>query len=262
MYWITAFGTVTLPQRGQGHDIGSGHIQPSIVDAAGHVIYDGDGTGQTRMGSREIAVRGQLYDSDAGTLESLYQDLLGMVGKRDSLYRVWDNSGGTQYITARCLGVDSERTITNRYHADVTMRFQTVDAVWQGTAQEQVGTLAAANFWNGTLTNSGNAIQRDVTITVTAGSAAFNYVTLTNSTTGHVSDLQAGTAVAGTLVIDTGALTVTADGTAQYSTFALGSSHAIDDWFRLAPGGNDVTITVNGAATDATFTISWRDAWA
>lgn len=262
MYWITAFGTVTLPQRGQGHDIGSGHIQPSIVDAAGHVIYDGDGTGQTRMGSREIAVRGQLYDSDAGTLESLYQDLLGMVGKRDSLYRVWDNSGGTQYITARCLGVDSERTVTNRYHADVTMRFKTVGGVWQGTAREQTGTLAAANFWSGTLTNSGNAIQRDVTITVTAGSAAFNYVTLTNSTTGHVSDFRAGTAVAGTLVIDTGALTVTADGTAQYSTFALGSNHAIDDWFRLAPGGNGVTITVNGAATDATFTIGWRDAWA
>ena len=268
MYWITQFGTRLLPARQESQSVGAGRINNhGILNVAGDYIYDTHGDEQLKMGSREIVVRGVLYNATAATLESDYQDLMALIGERDQLYRVWDDGGATQTIYARCTAVEVDRDIRHKQHLDLTMRFRTAEGAWcSASASTESGTFNAgtigAGTWQGTLTNSGNAIQRDVTLDVVAGTATLNYVQLYNSTTGHVSKIQAGTAVVGTLTIDSGTLGVSADGTSLYSSFRYESEHEIDDWIRLAPGDNVVQLYRNGGGTDTSFTFTWYDAWA
>ena len=107
---------------------------------------------------------------------------------------------------------------------------------------------AAATTW----LNAGNYPLRDLLITLTSGTGITSGLTMNNLTTGHQlvwPSAPGPTLTAGqSLAINTGNSSVYRNGIAAYSELTTPSNHA--DWMELAPGVNQVSITITDTATD------------
>jgi len=113
------------------------------------------------------------------------------------------------------------------------------------------------------LSNGGNVPVRDVVITVHAGSSAITALEIANAKTGHVSDISYDVSiVAGEeLVLDCGAFSALNDGDDAWADLALESGHAIEEWLRLGPGTNAITVTFTGGGTGSWIRFEYADAW-
>ncbi len=270
-YWITTFGTVSLPRRREVQDVSGGQAYSGLMELPGGRAFDAAGTAQTRRGPYRLEVQGAIHSNTPATLNSRVRELQALVGKYDYLYRTPDGgSADSERVWARCLGVAITRDVRHRTWVEPQITFEVQSPTWQGTALHSTsGTLSSGGTL--TVTNAGNAPVYDAVVTAVASGAAFTDIVIENTTAGYVSYLHYGTAVypsasggtvsdGGTLSIDAGALSVTNNGTAAFSKFELGDAHEIDDWLRLAPGENAIRVTFDGGA-DVVFTVQHRDSW-
>jgi hypothetical protein len=63
------------------------------------------------------------------------------------------------------------------------------------------------------------------------------------------------------LVIDFGAMSILNSGVNAYSGLVFSTSHKIDDWMRLDPGNNTITLTRTGGGATSEVALSYYDGW-
>jgi len=106
----------------------------------------------------------------------------------------------------------------------------------------------------------GRSTVRALQITVEAGSSAITSITIAR--TGGESLTFSGTIASGdVLIIDTGTMQVTNNGSDAYDDLALSPTADLAAWFSLAAGDNDITITYTGGGTGSTIDFNYYEAW-
>jgi hypothetical protein len=147
--------------------------------------------------------------------------------------------------------------------AEIELLFEADPEPWSGTTGYTVVTLSGA-VKTATITNDGNAVVREITVTVHPATSAITTITLENLTTGHVSKIKYTGTVAATqaLVIDCAARSVENNSTSAYTGISLLAGHAVTEWLRLAPGSNSIRITTTGGAATSTVGFAFKDGYA
>jgi len=114
------------------------------------------------------------------------------------------------------------------------------------------------------INNAGDAVQRDITITITAAGTDITVLGISNAEAGHVSDFHfTGTiAVGKSLVIDTEAWSVLNDGADAWDDLAFQGGHAIDGFLRFKGGNNTINLHRTGGSNDSTYEFAFYDAFA
>jgi len=282
MYVLYRFGTLTLPDEMPTDDNSTAPYMTDGLPLSTGGAYDLFGDDQSYpIGTYELSKTCVFHFSSSATARTYFNALRAMTGQRQHLFRQWDD-GTVEWVTARLKKVSSKRELENVYHIEVDLTFEVYSHYWHGSY------IGAWTFDSGkyfdtglyfdsggdgvvlntspktfTITISGNAIINDPTITVTAGSANITALEIKNTTTGHKAELDfTGTITASeSLVIDCGAYTVENDGVDAEDDFDLGATHAIEEWFRLAPGANTITVTITGGSTDSTIDFDYYEGW-
>jgi hypothetical protein len=187
-----------------------------------------------------------------------------MIGTPARLYRSPDGGeANSESALAALESVRMNRSADNLLVMGVTLTFQVLSAVWDGTEHTEIVTLDQSPK-TASLANGGNAIQRDIIATLTAAGSNITAFRLENLTAGHVSSINyAGTVAVGKqLVINCGLQTIVNNGVADYAHLTFNTWHSVADWFRLAPGTNSIRITRTGGSVASTVAFSYHDAWA
>lgn len=265
-YWIKTFGTTSLPSRQEAQDLTTGPIKTNLVFLPGDTVFDPRGTEQGFSTNYPIRLSGMINATTAGSLSTAFYALLALKGVRDKLYRTPDGGGATaEYIYARCEEVKSLRRFEDGLQQTVELVFIPGQDVWNGATRSEGGTLASSpqSF---VINNAGNAIQRDIEITITPGTADITALEIENTETGHKTHITyAGTIdAAEEMVIDTGAITAeNPDGTdIDWDDWDFGANHGVNEWIRFKPGDNTVEVTWTGGGTASIATFAFRDAYA
>lgn len=282
MYTLYRFGTLTLPDEMPTDDNSTAPYSSAGIALSTGGAFDSFGSDQSYpAGTYKLTKACSFHFTSSATMRTYFNALRAMTGQKTFLFRQWD-SGVVEWVMARLLRVDAEREVENKYHLEATLEFEIYSHYWHGSYLGAWTFDAGYYFDTGlyfdsggdsvtlnvspksfTITISGNAIINDPTITVTAGSANITALEIKNTTTGHLAEIDfTGTITASeSLVIDCGAYTVENDGSDAESDFALGSTHAIEEWFRLAPGANTITVTITGGSTDSTIDFDYYEGW-
>ena len=209
-----------------------------LKDHAGNQIVDHAGN-RIMVATASQQLRGQV---DA---------IRAKVGVRGTLWRRrWDDMTVAQWKTARLLVAQEKGDVKHRtIMAKVDCIFESAMANWRSAAADVVsGTLVSGGQVGLLLGSEGNATIEDSVLTVTASGT----ITSLQFAIAHIGvDLRyTGTLAAGSiLTIDCGTQTVTVNGVAAYSGFALGSGHTARSWLPLPPGPWAMLVGSNGAGT-------------
>jgi len=274
MYHLHRFGTYELPDRMPSSDISTGAYVTDPFNLSDGGAYDPLGTEESVTQSYNLSKTAIFYFATEAARRTFEEGLRALVGTRDKLYREWDN-GDLEWVTARFKRISGSRELENRRHLEVDMEFEVYSYYWHG-AFDGIWTFDAGFFFDSGLTfdpdgntftldaspkdvtidGDGNAIVKDVLITLTAGSLDITAFDLESDTGAHFS--WSGTLTAGdSLAIDTGALTVLNNGVDGYANFTLESDHALNEWFRVVTGDNVITVTITGGDTDSTLAFGY-----
>jgi hypothetical protein len=263
-YKVKTFNGVTLPTYDPSYDLPTDRVSVEPM-AVTYGVYDPLGSQRARGMGGTVIVQATATGASASALQTTLDSLRALRGVRGSL--VIEMADSTERSrTARCEEVRTERRFVGGDHMHlyqpVRFIFRLYGQGWNGTANTDT-TVIDASPKNATVNNGGNADQSDVTITVTAGSADITALRIQNTTAGYLCDLVYDSTIAAgeSLVIDCGALTVKNNGSGDYANLSLGSTHAVDDWMRLAPGNNSMTYTLTGGSTDSEVEFSHYDMW-
>lgn len=278
-YSFERFGVITLPEYNREMNMAPvAAVQRIVATAAG--AFDADGSGRAgQQFPHPLTVEAIVFEEAAADLRVALDALRAAVGTRAWLLRRADDDDTIHRALCRLASMEVQRSYEQRRaYQPVTLQFLQLSA-WQGGGGE-AWTLDDGEFFDDalwfdaaqytwsigtsptteTISNNGNLPVTDAIFTITAGSSALSNPILT----GGGMDLRyTGTIAAGeALAIDCGALSVLNDGANAYSTFALGANHTLETWCSLAPGDTDITLTVTGTTTGATWNVSFRDRWA
>lgn len=264
-YWITRFNSVDLSTIEPQQDVGVAEVHRRALTLPNGLGFDGYGAEQAPVAvPYELRVRAELVEATQAALLSAWQPLAALVGQRGTLYRTPD--GGTansQSVPARLLQAPVQRGYEQMLVLPFELAFEVWAPTWAGTLNTPATTLTTSPIY-ATAVNNGNAVQRSVKITVTAGSSAMTWCKIVNETTGHHSGIEySGTIAAGqSLVIDTADWSAKNNGVDDYAHLTFTTSwHAIEGFIRLAPGSNAVRVWRTGGGTNATVTLTFNDAW-
>lgn len=268
------FGSVKLPLGMAEDDLSTGTVDSSLVDAIGGafdalgsrqrlprrrtITHTGMYTGQktylvTHTGAHLVSHTGaRLMVGDAKkVLRGQVDALRAKLGQVDSLWRLREDDGALQWVTARLLSVGYDQTVDAVQTAKLRSTFETLMVGWRSQAQQVAsGSMAAV----GTLLvhNGGDLPVEDALISVTATSTI---TSLSITTPSGVALAWTGSLAAGqTLTIDCGARTVKRGSVSLYSGFSLGGGHTVAGWLPLAVGDNFLKVTGTGAGT---ITVRW-----
>lgn len=248
-YKLSLFGSLTLPQYEGANDVGAGQALASLVTLPGGGVFDSLGDGQAARGRRQIVKKGELVATSAANFRTQANALRAVLGKRDKLWREWDD-GTDEWVYARLIGLDAERKTGNILDQEFTLTFDVLSPVWNcDTQQFEIAVLSASG--NLSAPNDGNVDVKNAVLTINPASSVSGLViTMTGV------ELKYNAAIGSTelLVIDFGAKSVQLDGADAFTDFELGTNHAIEDWLVLAPGSNTITLTFSSGALTATIT--------
>lgn len=250
-----------LPRYDGSQPQGAGRVESSQVRLVGGALYDWRGDEQALPPAERIEIRGQWVASSAGGMQTKLAALKALRGKKSKL---WRTSGATSHWRrARCLAVESDLEPGSPSWAEIEMLFEADPEPWSGTTGYTVVTLNASPK-TATIANDGNAVVREITVTVHPATSAVTAFTLENLTTGHVSAIKYGGTIASTqaLVIDCAARSVENNGTSAYTDLSLLAGHAVTEWLRLAPGNNSIRITTTGGGVTSTVGFAFKDGYA
>jgi len=286
MYKLDLFqsdlGILALGQRMPSNDLSTGIVTTVPFSQLAGGGFDALGTEQASSGVYTLTKSFRIWFATEAERITYFGSLRALKGKRGRLIRKWDNDV-SQYVTARILGVTAERTLDDTRSLECEIKFEIYSAYWHG---DYTGTWTFDNgeffdiglyFDSGaddfildaspksiTITMEGNAISNDPVINVTAGSANITAIEIKNTTTGHLAELDyIGTILAGnTLKIDCGAYTVQNNAVDADADFSTGTTHTINEWFRLPPGANTIVVTFTGGSTDSIINFDYYEAFA
>lgn len=263
---ITRFGDAfataeELPTLEGRQPQGASAVTGSVLRLPGGGSYDWRGGEQARPESDQIELFGGWVADSVAAMQVKLAALKALAGQRS---RLWRTDGATQqWRRARCLRVASDVEAGLPASAEISMGFELDAGPWHGAARSETITLDTSPK-SQAVTNGGNAIQRDVVLTVTAVGSAISDVTIENVTAGHVSAVRyTGSIAAGqALVLDCGAGTVRNHGVDDYARLMLLAGHTMREWLRLAPGSNPIQVTYTGGGAASTCILAYHDAWA
>ncbi len=266
-YSIDRFGDAystaeQLPRYDGTQPQGAGRVESAMIRLVGGAYYDALGDADALPPAEEIIIEGEWVAANDEGMQTKMAALRALRGTKSKLWRT-NGAGTSHWRAARCLEVESDLTPGSPRLAKITLRFEADPTPWHGTSGDTIITLTGSPL-PATITNSGNAIARDITLTVHPVSTPMTAFYLENLTTGHVSKIKyGGTVAAGhALVINCGQKSVRNNGSDDYANLSLESGHTISEWFRLAPGANSVRITKTGGEATSTMTISFYGAHA
>lgn len=274
-YRIYRFGgSLLLPEFNPVHDIGTGKVRLETIDAPRGGAFDALGKEKAFRGGYALDVSGVLAGSD---LQTQFDALRSCLGKRDKLWRI-DDAGAMQWAWARLEEAKSVRKSENINYLDVDVSFFVYSALWNGKRHgswrlddgnaidnsllldDAYVELLASESNELTLVNDGNGTIRTVEFAITPKGSAISSVSIIK---------QGETAInwSGLVAVDTqlafnfGALSVTNGGVNAYDGLSLGSGHVIDDWLRMDPGSNAITVTRTGGGAASELAITFYDGW-
>lgn len=275
---LERFGTVTLPVYNPDGDIGPSPSRSGTVNIPGGA-YDAYGNDQAPRETTTITRRCTLIEDTPAALQTALDELRSLRGKRDRLYaRMQDDT--VRWHWARLLRVVVPKKPGNVVNQEIELIFELPPIWWYGERTGDGWVLDAGEYFdagltldesgglftlntspkNVTINNGGNATVTNAVITVTAAGTDITALTIAKS--GETQLVYSGTiAVGQALVIDCGAWSVENNGSDDYANFALGASHAIEEWLHLSPGNNTITVTKTGGSAASTIGIEFYDGW-
>lgn len=298
-YILTEFATVTLPAKMPVEDIGTGRAVTKPMQLPGGGAFDPLRDSDAVVGLEKIDKEALIHSATASVRVSEYRDLRALLGTRGRLYRLWDGESLSQWVDARLVQVTSRRSVKEYKHLNVRMSFEKYSSYWRSDPEDLWYFDSGEDFDTGlffdgetmewyfddgeyfddglffdrialiyrlnvspktvTITNSGNTDVTDAEIRIDAGSA--NITALEIRITGRIELDYTGTITAGQeLIIDCGAYSVLNNGSNDRANFSVGSTHSINEWFRVRPGGEDVIVAITGGSTDSTITFAYANA--
>lgn len=255
-YWVVRFGDKDLPRCNAVQDNGMPEIAPAYSQFPYGGVFDAYGAEKARVSLPfPIPVEGTIH---LRRQMELY-DWRALHGVRDTLYRRRDGAAFEESITARLMSLKTMRSYVNPEILELQFQFDALEEYWSG--EDQTFTEA---FWQSPQVipapNEGNAIQRNIVITLTADGSAITFFSMASALTRFE---WTGTLAAGnSLVIDVGAKTVRNNGVDAYAGFSLHTLHRVAEWLRLPPGDNNLTIWRTGGLATTTIQLAYKDAWA
>ena len=278
-YELYQFGSLVLPEYDGDEDVSTGQVAPVILDLPGGGVFDVLGPDPAARRTTPLNKVCTLLADDSAALRTAYNALRAKNGRRDRLWRRWDD-GTTEWCWARLVNISARRPTGQPLEQDADLQFVMISPHWFGAHHgaawlldsgilldlgyplDTVETIPLVGGSNTlTVSNGGHRATHLVGVRV---SATWNITALKITVTG-ISEMQyTGTIYAGTaLTIDTGALSVTLDGNEAYVYFSLTANHKRDDWLRLEPGANTIIVfaTCAGAGTIGSATFDFWDAW-
>lgn len=265
-YTIDRFGDTyataeVLPTLEGSQPQGAGRVDSSHVKIIGDLDFDWRGTAAALPPTETIIVRGEWFGDDLADMQSKMATFRALRGVKSKLWRTTTST--SQWRRARCLSVESDLGIGSAQTATIRLQFELDAEPWHGTSGYASVALAASPQL-ATIANDGNAIVRDITVTVHPATTAITAIHFENLTTGHISKIKYGGAIATTqtLVIDCGAKSAKKQGVNDYNNFSLEATHTISEWLRLAPGNNSIRITRTGGAATSTVGLMFYDGYA
>lgn len=278
-YELYQFGSLVLPEYDGDEDVSTGQVAPVFLDLPGGGVFDVLGTDPARRRTTPLNKLCTLLADDSAGLRTAYNLLRAKIGRRDRLWRRWDE-GYYDWCWARLVNIAARRPTGQPLEQDVDLQFVMISPHWYGQHHGGTWTLdsgilfdtgypldttdwmpltaGAANSL--TITNNGNRTIANAVVTVVAGNAD---ITATKIGVTGISEMSySGTISAGdALSIDCGALSVINDGNEAYVYFSLTANHRRDDWLRLEPGDNTVVVTITGGGTGAQALVEFFDGW-
>jgi len=265
-YVIDRFGDTyataeELPRYDGRQPQGAGPVESSHVTLIGGAHYDWRGDEDALPPVEEVVIRGQWVASSAGGMQTKLAALRALRGVKSKL---WRTSGAVNHWRrARCLAVESDLEPGSPSWAEIRLAFELDAEPWSGTTGYTAVTLSASPK-TATIANDGDAIVRDITVSVHPATSAITAITIENLTSGHVSKIKYTNTIASTqaVVIDCGAKSVENNGTDDYDGLSLEAAHAIPEWLRLAPGDNSIRITTTGGAVTSTVGFTFYEGYA
>lgn len=273
-YNLERFGTLTLPELNPRFSLDTVPAKNTIVKTiAGGFDTAGDGQADMDL-PQPVTFRGVLYDRDLGLWRTAVDALRGESRKRARLWRRACDNDEVQWCYARFLSSRIDRDFQNPFEYDARLTFLQQTG-WVGH-DHRTWTLDDGEYLDTGLylddegyefdiagmfsvINGGNRATSNVVLTITAGSAHITALTIACGD----AELTYDAAILATesLVIDCGAQSILNDGDASYQNLDLTSNHEIEEWIRLEPGSNSMTVTKTGGGTGSTLLVEFEDGW-
>ena len=265
-YIIDRFGDAyataeVLPGLDGRQPQGAGPVQSSDVSLIGGGHFDWRGS-ETALPPTETArIRGEWIGTSLANMKTKLATLRALRGVKSYLWRTSGSSN--QWRRARYISVDSDLGPSSAQVAVLELQFELNGEPWHSTSGYTSVTLAASPQ-NATIANNGNAVVREITLSVHPATSAITAIHVENLTTGHVSKIKYAGTIASTqaLVINCAAKSVENNSTDDYANFSLEGAHTISEWLRLAPGDNSIRITRTGGAATSTVGLTFYEAHA
>ncbi len=260
------FGNLTLPQYNASWDIGGGDVRGGYV-STGNGSYRQYGTA---VAPPELAPIPYRATEQADTPTALDATLSIWRTRKGAYDKLWcERADGSLWWTwAELTRYREPHTFGPKTIQDLEFAFTPSKQVWYSEVQVGLrftdlydatgadlllmGVMgatpgsAAPTTW----VNDGNYQTSDVLITLVSGTGTNTKLRIENTTPGYESALEwNGTLTTGqTLIIDAGSLLVTKQGLGVYGELTTPTNRA--EWLMLAPGVNQVSITIDDTATD------------
>lgn len=281
-YELYQFGSLVLPEYNGDEDVSTGQVAPVFLDLPGGGVFDVLGTDPAKRRTTPLNKVCTLLATDSAALRTAYNLLRAKIGRRDRLWRRWD-AGQYDWCWARLVNIAARHPHGNCLQQDVDLQFVMISPHWYGqhhggtwvfdagvlfdtgyelNANETVQFLGDGADHSFVITNDGNRTVTNAVITVTGGGdALYDLSDLTIKIAGICELTYDLVPYDGTLTIDCGALAVLIGTAGLYDGFALGTTHACDDWLRLEPGANTIVVSGTSESQIHDLLIQFFDGW-
>lgn len=260
----TSFDGLALPGYNWQESLSPGSAISGLISILGG--YADRGGERTHNTPAQITITGTIKEENAASTWTVFQQWCAKQGKRGKLKRTIPD-GTEQWTMARLLTVISDNSYEGFSSvAVVTMTFEQIYCSWIGKTYinwclNDGYKLNNGNLLNNSKTftltagirtialeNAGLVEEKDLVLTITAGSSA---IPSGLSITGGGSSLTFNQSIASgkSLVIDCGARSVKNNSVDAYAALVINAAHSVDGWIVLQPGTTILTFSGTAAMT-------------
>lgn len=252
------FDGMKIPAYNRNETLGSGQARSGMTAVIGG--YVDHGGLRTHRTLQEISINGTIH---AATAQAAWETLarwLALRGKKGQLYRKLPNNT-RQWAIARLILVEAENSYEGyRSSIEIQLTFEVISTDWYGF-QSKNWTLNAGYRLNEglvlnqgkvysltpssqtiTLDYRGTAIEKNIILTITAGTKAIPDG-LTINGDGISLKFNQIIAAGKNLLIDAGIKSIRNGGADAFGALQFLAGHSIGDWLQLVPGINILTIS-------------------